>query len=58
MASYFKDIRSGVVLRFDLPIDVKALREQVSDYAEVDQEAYERYKDNAKRDITKDKAKK
>ena len=43
MAAYFQDLRSKVVLKAVLPIDIQAFREQISDYTEVSEEVYNEY---------------
>lgn len=44
MSAYFQDLRSKVVLKVELPIDIKAFQEQISDYTEVSEEVYNAYK--------------
>mgnify|MGYP000638588044 CR=1 FL=1 len=43
MSAYFQDIRSNVVLKFEHAIDIKGLREQISDYKEVTEKEYNEY---------------
>lgn len=44
MSAYFQDIRSKVVLKFEHAVDIKGLREQISDYTEVSEKEYNEYK--------------
>lgn len=44
MSAYFQDVNSKVVLKFDLPIDIKDIRNQIGDYKEVTEEEYNAYK--------------
>ena len=44
MAAYFQDLRSKVVLKAVLPIDIQAFREQISDYTEVSEDVFNKYK--------------
>lgn len=43
MSAYFQDVRSSVVLRFDVDYDIKSLREQVGDYKEVSEDVFNAY---------------
>lgn len=43
MAAYFQDLRSKVVLKAVLPIDIQAFREQISDYKEVSEDVFNAY---------------
>lgn len=43
MSAYFQDMNSKVVLKFDLPIDIKDIRTQIGDYKEVSEDEYKAY---------------
>ena len=43
MVAYFKDLRSGVVLRFNGTYDITEMRKQISDYVETTEEDYNQY---------------
>ena len=44
MSAYFQDVNSKVVLKFDLEIDIRDIRNQIGDYKEVTEQEYNEYK--------------
>lgn len=44
MSAYFQDVNSKVVLKFDLELDIRDIRNQVGDYKEVSEDVYNEYK--------------
>ena len=44
MSAYFQDVNSRVVLKFDLEIDIRDIRNQIGDYKEVTEQEYNEYK--------------